>query len=186
MCVTYHIQSTNAALDMSVSDLYVHYDSFMCVTWLSHMCDMTHLYVSHDSFLRVIYHIQSTNAALDMSVSELYVIHNSFMCATWLIHTCDMTNPCVWHDSFIHVTYHIQSTNAALDMSVSELYWRAIEKESLANGLNLRCPRRPLGNDVSHNSFIHVTWLTHICDMTQRSLYTLFTPTVEQWCKFCL
>jgi len=54
--------STDAALDMSVSDLYGNHDSFMCVTWLIHMCDMTHLCVWHDSF----------------------------MCVTWLILTCDI------------------------------------------------------------------------------------------------
>ena len=51
----------------------------MCVTWLIHMCDMTHSYVWHDSFI----------------------------CVTWLIHMCDMTHPYVWHDSFICVTYLI-------------------------------------------------------------------------------
>ena len=29
---------------------YVRHDSFMCVAWLIHMCDMTHLDVWHDSF----------------------------------------------------------------------------------------------------------------------------------------
>jgi len=58
--------------------------SFMCVTWLTHMCDMTHSYVWHDSFI----------------------------CVTWLIHMCDkthswpihmrgVTHSYVWHDLFI-------------------------------------------------------------------------------------
>jgi len=33
----------------------VWHDSFICVTWLIHMCDMTHSYVWHDSFIRVTY-----------------------------------------------------------------------------------------------------------------------------------
>jgi len=56
--------------------LHMSHDSFICVTWLIHTCDMTHLYVWHDSFIRV----------------------------TWLIHMCDMTHSYVWHDSFICVT----------------------------------------------------------------------------------
>jgi len=42
----------------------------ICMTWLIHMCDMTHSYVWHDSFI----------------------------CVTWLIHVCDMTHiyhPCI-------------------------------------------------------------------------------------------
>jgi len=41
----------------------VWHDSFICVTWLIHMCDMTHSYVWHDSFICV-------------------------TCVTWLIHVC--------------------------------------------------------------------------------------------------
>ena len=45
-------------------------DSFICVTWLIHLCDVTHSFVWRDSFI----------------------------CATWLVHMCDMTNSYVWHD----------------------------------------------------------------------------------------
>jgi len=51
---------------------YVWHDSFICVTWLIHVCDMTHPYVWHDSFI----------------------------CVTWLIYMCDLTHLYVWHDSF--------------------------------------------------------------------------------------
>jgi len=44
-------------------------DSFMCVTWLIHMCDLSNSYVRHDSFIWV----------------------------TWLVHVCDMTHSYVWH-----------------------------------------------------------------------------------------
>jgi len=45
---------------------YVWHDSFICVTWLIHMCDMTHSYVWHDSFI---------------CVTHSYV---------WLIHVCQV------------------------------------------------------------------------------------------------
>ena len=49
---------------------YAWHDSFICVTWLNHTCDMTHLY------------------------AWLTHLHawNSFICVTWLMHTCDMTH----------------------------------------------------------------------------------------------
>ena len=58
---------------------YVWHDSFICVTWCIHMCDMTRSYVRHDSFI----------------------------CATWLIYMCDMTHSYVWRDSFMCVTWRI-------------------------------------------------------------------------------
>ena len=53
---------------------------FMCVTWLIHVCDVTHSHEWHDSFIRV----------------------------TWLIHVCEMTHSYVWHDSFICVTWLVR------------------------------------------------------------------------------
>ena len=43
------------------------YDS--CVTWIIHVCDLTHSFVWHDLFI----------------------------CVTWLIHVYDMTHSYVWH-----------------------------------------------------------------------------------------
>ena len=60
-----------------MTHLCVWLDSFICVTWLIHMYDMTHSYVKQSELLFV------------------------FMCVPWLIHMCDMTHSYVWHDSFI-------------------------------------------------------------------------------------
>ena len=59
---------------------YVQHDSFICVSWLIHMCYMTHSYVWHDSFIFVTW-----------LMTDSYVWHDSFSCVTWLIHMCDMT-----------------------------------------------------------------------------------------------
>ena len=80
----------------------------MCVTWLIHMCDLTHSCVRHDSFICVTCLIHMCN------MTHSYVWHDSFICVTWLIHMCDMTHLCmcdmarpwVWHVSFMcDVTY---------------------------------------------------------------------------------
>ena len=73
----------------------------MCVTWLIHVCDMTHSCVWHDSFMCVTWLIH----VWDMIHSCVW--HDPFMCVTWLIHVCDMTHSCVWHDSFTCVTWLI-------------------------------------------------------------------------------
>jgi len=68
----------------------VWHDSFICVTCLTLICDMTHSYVWHDSLIRVTWLIHMC----DMTHS--YVWHDSFICVTWLIHMCDMTHSYVW------------------------------------------------------------------------------------------
>jgi len=66
----------------------VWHDSLVYVTWLSHMCDMTHSHVWHEYFIRV---------------HDTFEIH-----LTCLIHWCDMTYSFIWHDSFIQVTWLLQ------------------------------------------------------------------------------
>ena len=60
--------------------VYVWYDSFICVTRLIYICDMTH---SRRVYIWI-YHADA--AALHMCDMT------QFVCVTWLIHTCDMTH----------------------------------------------------------------------------------------------
>jgi len=81
----------------------------MLVTWLIQVCDMTHGYMRHDSFICDTCHVT-------------HVWHDSLMCdmthscVTWLTHVwhdsliCDMTHSYMiwlthmWHDSFTCMT----------------------------------------------------------------------------------
>jgi len=72
-------------------------DSFMCVTCLIHVCDMTH------SCATWLLHM------CDMVHS--YVWHGSFVRVTWLIRTCDMAHSHVWHGSFTYVTWLMHMCN---------------------------------------------------------------------------
>jgi len=94
---------------------YVWHDSFICVTWLIHMCDMTH------SLVRLMWSIHTC----DMTHSFICVtwLMHSFVWwldpiirVTWLIHMCDMIDLYVWHVSFIHL--FIRSINTC-DMTHS-------------------------------------------------------------------
>ena len=69
------------------------HDSFICVTWLIHMCDMTHSYMWHDSFIYVTWLIHICN----MTQSDM--LHDSFIYVTWLNHA--------WHNAFICDMHHI-------------------------------------------------------------------------------
>jgi len=63
-------------------------DSFMCVTWLIHVCDMTYSSVWHDSFMCVTWLIHMC----DMTYS--YEKHDSFTCVPCSVHVCDMMHAC--------------------------------------------------------------------------------------------
>jgi len=88
--------------------------SFICVTWLIHMCDMIHSHVWHDLSI----HDQCTCDVFtrDMTHREqfldtcaapcvtwlIHMSHDSYSCVTWLIHMCDMT---YGYTTYAHVTY---------------------------------------------------------------------------------
>jgi len=83
------------------------HDSFVCVTGLIHMCDMTRSYVRHDSFIFV----------------------------TRLIHMCDMTRLYLWHDPFIsYLPFHptsepLCSSFLSTDLSAASIA-RSLSKKS--------------------------------------------------------
>jgi len=64
--------------------------SFICVTWLFHMCDMTH---SHEQF-------PGTKAR-----RQMVPLRCTLEGVPWLIYVWDMTHSYVWHDAFTCVTW---------------------------------------------------------------------------------
>jgi len=76
------------------------------VTWLIHMCDMTHSQVRHDSFMCMTWLVCMTRfypEYVQCNIAHTYVWHDSFPCVTWLIPMCDMTHSHAWHNSSICV-----------------------------------------------------------------------------------
>ena len=76
----------NIACDMSRS--YGWHDPFICVTWLIHMADMTHLRVRHDSSTCVTWLIHVWHVSLIWGCQSMFA-------------TCAMTRPHVWRDAFV-------------------------------------------------------------------------------------
>ena len=118
------------SIHMTHSHLYTRHDSFICVTWLIHMCcmtihvcDMTHSYVWRDS-------------SVSMYVPAPTV---GQWCKSWLVHLCDMTHSHVWHDALMCVTWHIHMYDMAhsyvvkhilflLQIHSSALWWHELVK----------------------------------------------------------
>jgi len=84
-----------------ITHAYVWHDSFIFVTWLIHMCDMTdsaEILGRHNSFICVKW--------LDWMVCATWLrAQDLFKVVTWLMHMCDMTHSHVWHDWFTCVTW---------------------------------------------------------------------------------
>jgi len=153
MCVTRLIQHIRTG-ERPRDDIYlfvcvtwlinVWHDSFIQVTCLIHTCDMPHSYVWHDSFST---HVPAKGHVTTSTCS--YVWHDSSICVAWIIHKCDMPHSYVWHASFICVTWLIQNTYTG---------------ERPRDDVNLFVCVTWFVHMC--DSFIHVTWLNHMRDMT--------------------
>jgi len=138
MCVTWLALDHTLSLPNTCCNIGV--ASLISVTWLIYMWDMTHLYVWHDSFVRVTWliHIYS------------YMWHDSFIRVTWLIYTCDMT----YQYRFICVPW------LALELIVLAFYiWSIYLLQYWCSVIHM------CGMTHSykwHDPCIRATWLIHI------------------------
>jgi len=130
----------------------VWHDSFICVTWLIHICDMTRWYMWHDSLIymtwlihiSVIWLVYSRMASKsNISTKEwqwdasVYTLrHDSFIRAISRIHMSDMTR--LYQDG--RQEQHTQERERMMQRDASACMW--------------------------HDSFIRATWLIRMCDVT--------------------
>jgi len=146
----------------------------VCDTCLSHMCisgggewrvaymavalcDMTHSFMWHDSFICV---ACVAIPLWDMTHSSLW--YDSSICVTWLIHLHDMTHIYVWHDSFICLAC---VAIPLCDMTHSSVW---LDSFTCATWLIHLCGMTH--SSVWHGPFICVTWLIHAY-MTHSSMW---------------
>jgi len=77
----------------------VWHDSFTCVPWLIHNCDMTHFDVGQNSFICATWLIHTCG------MTRSHVRHDSYTIVTLLFHACDITHTYTWHNSYIASFY---------------------------------------------------------------------------------
>jgi len=94
--------------------IYIH-DSFVRVTRLNCMRDMTYLYAWPVSFI----HVANTDASDHIRhVHICYVWRASLIYVTWLIHVCDMTQSYLRHGWFMRTTtYSYMGHDSSIDVS---------------------------------------------------------------------
>ena len=167
----------------SWSDLspeYIWYrDSFMCVTWLLHVCDMPYSCVWHASFICTTWLIHMR----DMSHSYIWygsficvgmphscMWYDSFVCVTCLIHMRDMTHSNTWHDSFICVPWQEMKRLKRISkficgtwlMDMSDMTHEHVRPDSFIRAKGLIHTRDMTHSYEWNDSFMCVTWLIHM------------------------
>ena len=150
MCRIWHIH----VCDMTPS--YVWHDSFICVTWLLHVCDITFSYLlANVQDVANPYVCANVQDVTHPYVWQSYVWPDSFICVTWLIYVRDMTHSYVRHDSFVCVIwlcyiYIYMCTCVGHDTSICVC--KCVH-------IHTQMPYKYV--------FMRVTWLNHMCDMTE-------------------
>jgi len=137
-----------------------------CVTWLIHLCDMSHdiqMNAWHDIFIRATW-LKTSTWIRDMTYSLVwYESWHLNECVTWLSYMCDLTRDIhmnVWHDSFIREIWVMTSTWMC---DMTHLYvW-------LDSGHPHEYVTWPIplpayaGESRTHDAYItHITHITHI------------------------
>jgi len=100
--------------------------SFICVTWLIHMCfslihmcHVTHSYVWRDSYICV--------TRVLACAPDPHTMYNCYY-ATWLIHMCDMTRVYVWRD-----TLWRDSSICVMDGSLDTIWMRHVIEDGISH-----------------------------------------------------
>ena len=126
-----------------MTSAYTWHDSFKCVTWPLHMCDMTTSFI-HVTWLFLIWDTTPSHVPR----------RRCLLCVIWLLHTCDMTPSYMWYDSFICVTWLL----CIRYMIPCPYVWH--DSFWYVTWLLHMCDMPP--SYVWHDSFICETWLLHM------------------------
>jgi len=98
----------------------------VCVTWLIHMCDMTHSINTGSTYLRQSNGLVCVKRLFDMwNTTHLYVRYDSFTYATWLIHMCNMTHSYFTGDIRLCPHFFSRLHSNLLICKISESRWHA-------------------------------------------------------------
>jgi len=109
VCVSVWTRERESARERVLCRLTNGHDSFICVRWLVHMCDKTHSYVWHDSFVRDMTHlyVQDESFIFDTTRAPEMIAVWAVGIAVWAVgiahkqQQCELSKLSMWHNWFI-------------------------------------------------------------------------------------
>ena len=141
-------------------------DSLLCLKWLGwvfpnqetkketkkpiYMCDMTHSYAWHASFIRC--DMPHSYVWYDSVIFEKCLIHIFDMPLSWRIHIYDMTNSYLYHDSFICVPWCIHTCATVLMCNKNLCQFKGLGRKMRGFREN-RQNRPPQAQNMSDSQF---------------------------------
>jgi len=162
-----------------ISDLFVRHDSFICGLWLIHTHDMTHIYLT----------------SCEEEFVHVYVWNDWMIYVPWLIRMWSMTH------SFIRVTrliYALLHAKRSLFMYICEMTYLYVCHDSFLRGPWLiptcdmthtcltSCEEEHIHAYMCHDLLICVPWLIHMCHGTYEWLIRkldLLSPWSDDMCE---
>ena len=125
MRVIHILVYTRKSLSLGALFPTVRFDSFVCVTWLIHNCDIT--YSCEEERRKALAFRRSISICV--SVCDTC----SFICVTWFVHMCDMNYSYLRYGSFMSETQLIHMCDMTYSYVWHDLYiwWRAVEDPCL-------------------------------------------------------
>jgi len=108
LCVTCLFLMWRDSFPCSMTHPYVCHDSLICLTWLIHTRDMTHLFMWHDSYEAGALPTRPCQGVVcDMTRLDIYSKKSHSHLQWKNSFFCNMTHSYVWNDSFIRVIWLI-------------------------------------------------------------------------------
>jgi len=175
---------------------YVWHDSSAYVTWLVHMCDMTHSYVARRIDMRTHLFICVTWLIRMCDVTRSHVWRDSFICGTthpyahpfvtWLVHMCDVTDLYVWRDWFICVPWPRQRATISRLLKTVDLFCKRALWKRLYSAEEVYTFKEPTnrgqGSALAHawilyagDSLVYVARRIDMCTHVWRDLFICVT-----------
>jgi len=156
----------------------VSHDIFICVTWLLRLYEITHAHAWHDLFVCVtwlMYMFCVTRLLRSYAMTHAHACQDVLVCVTWLIHMSNMAHSYLQAFALFWTRDPPRmKTNPQIGIATCHVY--ILPPYHIHCVTCLICATRlPVMHELTHahawhDSFVCVTWLIYMCNMSHSYL----------------